>query len=195
MSKVKSKIVTAMPRSLRETPARLKRASSEERAKEKATVKARLFARTKLSQGGKELLLGKNKNATSSASELEEEEEVEEIEFQSESDGEYVSEDLEWGKENIENQDEHGIWARNPCPEWKKGRVALENFKPPDLPNRLQLEQVVSEEVIQELEAQIKEAWNAEKEEISKEDEGSIEEILSTLPAKYLQIQLRRVGE
>ena len=109
MSKVKSKIVTSMPMSLRETPARIKRASSEERAKEKAAVKARLFSRTKLSQGGRDLLLGKTKNTTSSASEVEEEEEVEEVEFQSESDGEYVSEDSEWGRENLETQDEHCI--------------------------------------------------------------------------------------
>ena len=186
MTKVRSKIVKAMPRSLRETTM-IKRASSEERAREKAAVKARLFAKTKLSQEGKKLLLGRSKAVTSSASEFEEEEGVEEITVYSESDGDYVSE-----VETIEDQEESYVGAQNPCPDWCKGRVALENFNPPDLPNRLQLEQVVSQEVIQELEAQIKEAWNAEKEEISKEDEGSIEDILSTLPAKYLQIQLEQ---
>ena len=189
MSKIKSKIVTSMPMSLRKTPARIKRASSEERAKDKAAVKARLFSRTKQSEGGRNLLLGKQKKATPSTSEVEEdEEEVEEVGFQTGSEGEYISEDSDWIEETSELQDAHH--ARNPCPGWKKGKVALDNFKPSDLPNRLQLEQVVSGDVIQELVARIEDAWNFEKEEISKEDEGSVEEILSTLPAKYLQIQL-----
>ena len=115
MPRIKSKIITSMPMSLRETPARKRHASSEERAKDKATVKARLFSRTKLSQGGRDLLLGKNKNTTPSTSEVEEEEEVEEVEFQTESDGEYVSEDSDWVGENLEIQDERCIWARNPC--------------------------------------------------------------------------------
>ena len=190
MPRIKSKIVTSMPMSLREMPARIRRVSSVERAKEKAlAVKARLFSRTKQSEGGRSLLLGKQKKATPLTSEVEEdEEEVEEVGFQTGSEGEYISEDSDWIEETSELQDAR--YARNPCPDSTKGNVALENFKPSDLPNRLQIEQLVSREVIQELEASIEDAWNIKREEISKEDEGSVEEILSTLPAKYLQIQL-----
>ena len=91
MTKVKSRIVRAMPRSLRESTM-VKRADSEERQKEKAAMKAKLFARNKLSREGKKILLGKSRAGASSASEMEEEEEIEEIPLYSESDGEYVSE-------------------------------------------------------------------------------------------------------
>ena len=158
MTKVKSIIVRAMPRSLRESTM-VKRADSEERAKEKAAMKAKLFAKTKLSQEGKKILLGRSRAGASSASEFEEEEEAEEITFYSESDGDYVSE-----VETVEDHDRSDTEARNPCPDWSKGRVALENFNPPDLPNRLQLEKFVSPEGIDEIESQIKEAWDNEKE-------------------------------
>ena len=186
MTKVKSRIVRAMPRSLRESTM-VKRADSEERQKEKAAMKAKLFARNKLSREGKQILLGKSRAGASSASEVEEEEEIVEVPLYSESDGEQVSE-----VETVEDHDQEETGARNPCPKWSKGRVALENFNPPDLPNRLQLEKFVCPEGINEIESQIQEAWESEKEEIVKEDEGLIEDILSSLPARYLLIQLEQ---
>ena len=60
MPKSKTKIITAVPMSLRETPARKSRASSEEREKEKAVaLKDRLFSRAKHLEGGCSLLQGK----------------------------------------------------------------------------------------------------------------------------------------
>ena len=173
MPRTKTKIVTSIPMSLRDTPARKSRTSSEEGEKEKSVaLKDRLFPCTNYSEGVRSLLKGKKSFSTPTTSGGEEdEEEVEEIVIPASGDKEYTSDSSGLNDKTSETQSE--LYARNPCPDWTVGSVALANFKLPGLPNRILIEKLISQEGVKELEASIDAAWNYEAEEISKEEEGT----------------------
>ena len=117
---------------------------------------------------------------------------MEEVVIQDSGDKVYTSDSSVLNDETPDNQGESS--ARNPCPGWTVGSVAIENFNIPDLINRVQIERLISEERVRELEAIIEAAWEFESKEIGKEEEGTLEGILSTLPSKYLQIQLKKTN-
>ena len=105
----------------------------------------------------------------------------------------YTSDSSVLNDETLENQ---GVLsARNPCPGWTVGSVAIANFNLPGLPNQIQIERLISQARVRELEANIEAAWSYEAEEISKEEERTVEGILSTLTSKYLQIQLEELKQ
>ena len=132
--------------SLRETPARKSRASSEEGEKEKSVgLKDSLFSRKNYSEGVRNLLKNKKPSSTPATSGGEDEdEEVEEVVVQDSGDEMYTSDSSVLNNETLENQGVSS--ARNPCPGWTVGSVAIANFNLLGLPNRIQIVRLISQE-------------------------------------------------
>ena len=96
---------------------------------------------------------------------------------------------------DVENDHEEPIdTLRNPCPGLTNGHVAVLNFDAPDLVHRADIEKYVGTQLVRELEQHISLAWEFEVNEIKKDSSGIVDDILSTLPLRYREIQLEEIS-